>query len=244
MEQRITQLAGEDRGREGLTGTRGADQQQFAPWREPVVLEFGHMALFADDPLEPVLHLRGRDQVGQAELGCCRVQQPAAVLEALGDRNRVADLGLFARLLDDIAQLLRELAVCWPKEHGLSASGVDLIGRRSCLRDRGLHREQSPVQGLQHGQGSVEHPLNFASGDEHLPALVLGASRLFQILAIHNAQIVGDRMALLEHASQEIRQVSLLLGYMNQMYNRLGLPEEMNERVSQEVAQLVECSLR
>jgi hypothetical protein len=100
------------------------------------------------------------------------------------------------------------------------------------------------VQGLKHGQGSVEHPLNFASGDEHLPALVLGASRLFQILAIHNAQIVGDRMVLLEHASQEIRQFSLLLGYMNQMYNRLGLPEEMNERVSQEVAQLVECSLR
>lgn len=31
---------------------------------------------------------------------------------------------------------------------------------------------------------------------------------------------------------------------MNQMYDGLGLPEEMNERVSQEVAQLVECSLR
>lgn len=30
---------------------------------------------------------------------------------------------------------------------------------------------------------------------------------------------------------------------MNQMYDRLGLPEEMNERVPQEVAQLVECSL-
>ena len=41
-----------------------------------------------------------------------------------------------------------------------------------------------------------------------------------------------------------IRQVDLLLGYMNGLYDRLGLPEEMNERVSQEVAQLIECSLQ
>jgi len=29
---------------------------------------------------------------------------------------------------------------------------------------------------------------------------------------------------------------------MNGLYDRLGLPEEMNERISQEIAQLIECS--
>ncbi len=39
------------------------------------------------------------------------------------------------------------------------------------------------------------------------------------------------------------RQIGLLFGGMNALYGRLALPEEMNERVSQEVAQLIECSL-
>lgn len=41
-----------------------------------------------------------------------------------------------------------------------------------------------------------------------------------------------------------IRQVNLQLGYMNGLYDRLALPETMRERVSQEVAQLIECSLQ
>jgi hypothetical protein len=41
-----------------------------------------------------------------------------------------------------------------------------------------------------------------------------------------------------------VRQVQLLLDYMNQLYDRLELPETMNERISQEVAQLIECSLQ
>ena len=40
-----------------------------------------------------------------------------------------------------------------------------------------------------------------------------------------------------------IRQVDLLLGYMNGLYAQLELPAAMGERVSQEVAQLIECSL-
>jgi hypothetical protein len=39
------------------------------------------------------------------------------------------------------------------------------------------------------------------------------------------------------------RQVDLLLGYTYGMYERLDLPDAMAERVSQEVAQLIECSL-
>ena len=37
---------------------------------------------------------------------------------------------------------------------------------------------------------------------------------------------------------------NLLLGYMNGLYERLDLPEAMNERISQEIAQLIECSLQ
>jgi hypothetical protein len=40
------------------------------------------------------------------------------------------------------------------------------------------------------------------------------------------------------------RQLLLLFGYMNDLYDRLDLPEEMNERISQEIAQLIECSLK
>lgn len=38
--------------------------------------------------------------------------------------------------------------------------------------------------------------------------------------------------------------VLTLFGYMNGLYRRLGLPEEMNERVSEEVWQLIEVSLQ
>ncbi len=41
-----------------------------------------------------------------------------------------------------------------------------------------------------------------------------------------------------------IRQVQLLLNHMNAMYDWLDLPEEMNERVSQEVFQLFENALQ
>ncbi|WP_295413875.1 chlororespiratory reduction 6 domain-containing protein [uncultured Thiodictyon sp.] len=40
------------------------------------------------------------------------------------------------------------------------------------------------------------------------------------------------------------RQINLQFGYMNGLYDQLGLPEEMNQRVSQEIAQLIECSLQ
>ncbi|WP_295456245.1 chlororespiratory reduction 6 domain-containing protein [uncultured Thiodictyon sp.] len=40
------------------------------------------------------------------------------------------------------------------------------------------------------------------------------------------------------------RQINLQFGYMNGLYDQLGLPDEMNQRVSQEIAQLIECSLQ
>jgi hypothetical protein len=40
------------------------------------------------------------------------------------------------------------------------------------------------------------------------------------------------------------RKIGMLFGGMNVLYDRLALPEEMNKRVSQEVAQLIECSLQ
>lgn len=109
MEQWVAQLAREDRGRKGLSGTGRTDQQELAARRQPVVLELGGVALLADHPLEPVVDLRGRDQVGQPQLGRRRVQQAAAVLEAPGDRNRSNGRRTLATLLDDIAQLLRQL---------------------------------------------------------------------------------------------------------------------------------------
>ena len=41
-----------------------------------------------------------------------------------------------------------------------------------------------------------------------------------------------------------IRQLQLLLNHMNSLYDRLDLPEEMNERISQEVFQLFENALQ
>jgi prevent-host-death family protein len=54
------------------------------------------------------------------------------------------------------------------------------------------------------------------------------------------------------HLTCHGRSVSVLMSesdyaamdYMNGLYDRLGLPEEMNERISQEIAQLIECSLQ
>ena len=51
---------------------------------------------------------------------------------------------------------------------------------------------------------------------------------------------VGWRFADL-HAVTEM--VLELFAEMNELHERLELPEEMNERISQEVAQLIECSL-
>jgi len=43
---------------------------------------------------------------------------------------------------------------------------------------------------------------------------------------------------------QELTNLVLrLFTAQNGLYERLGLPEEMNERISQEVAQLIQCSL-
>lgn len=39
-------------------------------------------------------------------------------------------------------------------------------------------------------------------------------------------------------------KVLALFGHMNQLYDRLGLPEEMNRRVSEEVGQLIEVSFQ
>ena len=38
--------------------------------------------------------------------------------------------------------------------------------------------------------------------------------------------------------------VMVLFEHMNELHERLGLPEALNERISQEVAQLIECSLQ
>ncbi len=55
------------------------------------------------------------------------------------------------------------------------------------------------------------------------------------------AGLVGWRF---DDIPELIRQVNLQLGYMNELYDRLDLPEAMRERVSQEVAQLIDCSLQ
>jgi len=40
------------------------------------------------------------------------------------------------------------------------------------------------------------------------------------------------------------RLTLVLFEHMNELHDRLGLPEAINERISQEVAQLIECSLQ
>ena len=40
------------------------------------------------------------------------------------------------------------------------------------------------------------------------------------------------------------RLTLVLFEHMNELHDRLGLPEALNERISQEVAQLIECSLQ
>jgi hypothetical protein len=40
------------------------------------------------------------------------------------------------------------------------------------------------------------------------------------------------------------RLTLVLFEHMNKLHDRLGLPEALNERISQEVAQLIECSLQ
>lgn len=52
--------------------------------------------------------------------------------------------------------------------------------------------------------------------------------------------MVGWRI---EEMTQLLATVETLFGYMNLLHERLGLPEAMNRRISQEVAQLIECSL-
>ena len=53
--------------------------------------------------------------------------------------------------------------------------------------------------------------------------------------------MVGWRFEDLEELNREVMR---LFTGMNRLYEQLELPEEMNERVSQEVAQLLECSLQ
>ena len=88
-----------------------ANQQELAPRRESVVFQLGSMALLADHTLQPVLDLGGSDQIGQTLLGGRRLEQAAAVLEALGDRHRPSGGRWLACLLDDIPQLLGQLAM-------------------------------------------------------------------------------------------------------------------------------------
>ena len=40
------------------------------------------------------------------------------------------------------------------------------------------------------------------------------------------------------------REILLLFGYMNVLYDRFDLPEDMNRRITEEVTQLIECSLQ
>ena len=62
----------------------------------------------------------------------------------------------------------------------------------------------------------------------------------FQYTSAGNG-VVGGRFVDLD----QFRRVLLsLFGYQNVLYEQLGLGEEMNERISQEVAQLIECSLQ
>lgn len=52
--------------------------------------------------------------------------------------------------------------------------------------------------------------------------------------------MVGWRFEDLEELSREVMR---LFTGMNRLYERLDLPAEMNERISQEIGQLLECSL-
>jgi hypothetical protein len=40
-----------------------------------------------------------------------------------------------------------------------------------------------------------------------------------------------------------VRQINLLMRYMNEMYGRLDLPEAMRVRIAQEVAQRLGCGM-
>jgi hypothetical protein len=53
--------------------------------------------------------------------------------------------------------------------------------------------------------------------------------------------LVGWRFANFDEIQ---RRISWLFCGQNAMYERLGLPKELNERVSQEVAQLIECTFQ
>jgi len=45
-----------------------------------------------------------------------------------------------------------------------------------------------------------------------------------------------------DHLREFETKILTLFGYMNDMYDRLGLPEGPNERVSEELSQLIACS--
>ena len=47
-----------------------------------------------------------------------------------------------------------------------------------------------------------------------------------------------------EDVHEVTRLVRVLFEHTNELHDRLGLPEELNARISQEVAQLIECSLQ
>jgi hypothetical protein len=55
------------------------------------------------------------------------------------------------------------------------------------------------------------------------------------------AGVVGWRFEDMHDAT---RLTLVLCEHMNELHDRLGLPEALNERISQEVAQLIESSLR
>jgi hypothetical protein len=60
----------------------------------------------------------------------------------------------------------------------------------------------------------------------------------------HREAVQGGMIGWQFAAPQELpRQVDLLLGHLNALYDRLGLPQGMKGRVSEEIGQLIECAL-
>jgi hypothetical protein len=60
----------------------------------------------------------------------------------------------------------------------------------------------------------------------------------------HREQVRAGMVAWQFDDPQDIsRQLLLLFGYTNELYDRLDLPEEMNRRITEEVAQLIESAL-
>ena len=61
----------------------------------------------------------------------------------------------------------------------------------------------------------------------------------------HREQVrAGHGRVAVRRPSGLSRQLLLLFGHMNVLYDRFDLPEDMNRRITEEVTQLIECSLQ